>query len=298
MSGSVITSLGDCYGVKWDVLRLDQLHPLAPGNKWFKLRGALLEAERLGRNTLISFGGPWSNHLHALAAVGKGFDFNTVGFVRAGSNEPVTPCLADAKDWGMQLRFLSYSDYRRRHDAEFIADIQADFPDALIIPEGGASHLGVASCAEIASLIPEGGEVYDAVFIACGTGATLAGLVLGLAGRAPVIGVPVVKGASYLQRDIAAMLAEQGLGDSAAEKWSLDFRVSQLGFGRLNDELIEYIHHFEARTGLLLDPVYTAKLFFHVDNLCRAGEFAPGQRVLLVHTGGLQGRRGFPEVFS
>lgn len=290
---SFIQSLGHCQGVALSVLRLDRAHALAPGNKWFKLKPNLALAEQQGAKVLASFGGSWSNHLHALAALGREKSWPTVGFVR-GQPETLTACLGDAQRWGMELRFLSHGDYRRRHDPQFVNHLLAGLESPYLIPEGGANRAALQGCAEIAELIPEQGRDYDAVLLACGTGTTLAGLALGLDERVELIGFPVVKNAHYLQGDITAMMAEAGM---ERINWRLDYRASHSGFGKLSVEQASFLQDFERREGLQLDPVYTAKLFWAVEQMCRAGEFRPGQRLLLIHTGGLQGRRGFPRYY-
>ncbi len=291
---AVVERLKDCYGVQLEVLRLDKIHPEAPGNKWFKLQPNLNEAKRQGAKTLVSFGGAWSNHLHALAALGYSRSFKTLGFVRGAASEPLNACLQDAENWGMKLEFLSFGDYRRRHDPGFVAELIQDIEAPFFIPEGGANKAAAEACADIAGFIPQAGTAYDAILLACGTATTLVGLVLGLSRDARIIGVPVVKNAHYLEQDITQLLNECGV---QAQNWALDFRISHMGFGRMDEGLKAFVHRFEASQSLQLDPIYTAKLFYLVEQMCESGEFSPGQRLLLLHTGGLQGRRGYPEVF-
>ena len=278
-----------------DVLRLDRLHAEAPGNKWFKLKANLAEARRVGAQCLVSFGGAHSNHLHALAAVAREAALPCYLFVRADAGQQ-TPCLADAARWGATIIPLSRSDYRRRHEPAFVASLLQGLTQPYLIPEGGANALGAQGCADIAGLLPDRGAAYDLVMVACGTGSTLAGLAKGVADGVAILGVPVVKKAEqFMPADIQRLLADI-CGDRC--NWSLDCRFIGKGFGQLTPPLIEFIRQFEQRTAIPLDPVYTAKLFYAAETLRSAGEFKAFSRVLVVHTGGLQGRRGYPEVFN
>jgi 1-aminocyclopropane-1-carboxylate deaminase len=277
-------------GVRVDVLRLDALDSLAPGNKWFKLLPNIAAAENARALSMLSFGGAYSNHLHALAAVGRAKGIATIGCVRADANVQLTPTLQDAKDWGMSLHYLSRSDYRRRGDAEFIAELRAQYPNTYMIPEGGANALGAHGCGSIVDLIPAAGQSYVSIVLACGTGTTLAGVASKIADGVKVIGIPVLKAEKFMASDIAILLSELG-GDRG--NWQLDHRFHGGTYARLPQYMAEYMTVFERRQNVLLDPVYTAKAAYAVQYMVDNNEFDPGGRVLLVHTGGLQGRRGY-----
>ncbi len=285
-----IESLAGWRGPGIDILRLDQLHGAASGNKWYKLQGHLDEARQQGARTLVSFGGPWSNHLHALAAVGQQVGLSTVGLVR-GEGRNTTAMLDDAQRWGMTIRFVGYGDYRRRHDPVWQSQCLSEFDRAYLIPEGGAGEQGLRGCADIAKRIPAG--VYHRVMLACGTGTTLAGLASALPVTTEVVGISAVKKTRQMKRDIADALAGKNVAP-----WRVDDRFHLGGFGRVADELAEFVLGFEADQGIPLDPIYTAKLCYAAAAMHRAGELAGWGRVLLVHTGGLQGRRGFSGVFA
>lgn len=277
-------------GVAVDILRLDTVDSLAPGNKWFKLLPNILAAEKAGAQCVISFGGAYSNHLHALAAVGKARGVATVACVRADADSVLSPTLQDAQDWGMALHYLSRSDYRRRHDAAFLAELKAEYPGAYFIPEGGSNALGAAGCGNIVDLIPGAGRAYAAVVLACGTGTTLAGVASTIADGVSVIGIPVLKAEKFMAADISTLLTALG-GDRG--NWRLDHRFHGGAYARLPPSMAEYMQAFEHQYGVLLDPVYTAKASYAVQSMVDNHEFAQGSRVLLIHTGGLQGRRGF-----
>ena len=289
---SFLQSLGTHCGVDIDVLRLDLGNELAPGNKAFKLAPNIEAARRLGAETLVSFGGAWSNHLHALAAVANKQGYSSVAYVRGELAD--TAMLNDVQRWGMTLRFLSRSDYRRRFEPDFQAALVADIRRPYLIPEGGANALGASGCADILGLVPAGRE-YDQVYVACGTGTTLAGLIGAYTGRGELVGVPVLRGESFLASDIDRALAELG-GRSC--RWRLDHRFHCGGYAKVPSDLLHFIREFEERFAILLDPIYTGKLFRAIWTMLIQGELAEGRRILVIHTGGLQGRRGFPELFS
>ncbi|MEX1669190.1 1-aminocyclopropane-1-carboxylate deaminase/D-cysteine desulfhydrase [Zhongshania guokunii] len=294
-SGSLIEPLYCRDGVAVDILRLDKFDALAPGNKWFKLAPNLAAAQQMGCETLVSFGGAYSNHLHALAAVGKACGLATVGCVRADEGVALSPTLQDAEAWGMRLHYLSRTDYRRRHDPQFVAEILAQYEQPFLIPEGGANSLGAEGCAAIAELIPNFGRDYGAVVVACGTGTTLAGLAAKVVDSVQLIGIPVLKAEAYMAGDISKLLTTMG---SERRNWRLDFRFHGGAYARLSDELRNYMLGFEAEHGVVLDPVYTAKMMWGLEHMLQQGEFAEGSRVLAVHSGGLQGRRGFPSLLK
>jgi len=276
-----------------DILRLDKIHALAPGNKWFKLALNLSAAKAAGAETLLSFGGAFSNHLHALAAIAQDQGLAAVACVRADSGCDLSPTLQDAVAWGMHLHFLSRSDYRRRHDAGFVAELASQYKRPYLIPEGGANLLGAQGCRGIVELIPGRGQDYHAVVLACGTGTTLAGVSAQIADGVQLIGIPVLKAEAYMAADIQRL---QLALDHHRSNWSLDHRFHGGAYARLSAPLQEFMQGFEARYGIGLDPVYTAKMAYAVDCMINNGEFAEGARVLLIHSGGLQGRRGYPQL--
>ncbi|GAB3374904.1 hypothetical protein GCM10027567_13020 [Spongiibacter taiwanensis] len=207
----------------------------------------------------------------------------------------MTSMLADARAWGMQIRFLSRSDYRRRHDPQFISTLVASLDAPYVLPEGGANELAARGCAGILDLLPDGGRDYDLILVACGTGTTLAGLAGAYQGRARLIGIPVLKAEKFMAADIARLIGPPA-GQGA--RWQLDFRHHWGRYGSMPAGLGEFVRAFEADAGIPLDPIYTAKLFYAAQTLIATGEVAADEKMLLLHTGGLQGRRGFPGLFG
>jgi 1-aminocyclopropane-1-carboxylate deaminase len=280
------------------VLRLDLLGGLAPGNKSFKLQENLERARRKGLVRLVSFGGSWSNHLHALAAVGREQGFETVGIVRGEQHDRDTAMLADARRWGMRLVHVSRQEYRRRNDRDYLDALERELGPCLVIPEGGANDAGARGCMAVGSLLAQllpGGAT---VFLGVGTGTTLAGVVAGLPddyGR--VFGVSALKGALDLESRI-----RQGLQACGAAGGHGCWRVLHDhhcgGFARCSPELREFMQAFQRVHGIPLEPVYTGKALFAVHNLLVAGQLDASEDLVLVHTGGLQGARGFAWLSS
>lgn len=278
--------------VRLEVLRLDLMHPLVSGNKWYKLKYNLADCLKRGSRIVISFGGAWSNHLHALAAACQISGIACIGVVRGHKPETLSPSLCDMQAMGMQLHFVNRETYRLRHDPAFhatlIRGLGCDEVTTQIIPEGGSNDLAMRGCAEILSCHSIEPDDYDLIVTACGTGATLAGLILGAAGKGRFLGVSVLKGGDFLRRDIRKRLI--GV-DCACDNWQLRTEFHCGGYARQTDELLSFIESFTHETDLPLDRVYTGKLFFALKQLVASGYIVADSRILAIHTGGLQGNR-------
>jgi 1-aminocyclopropane-1-carboxylate deaminase len=274
------------------LLRLDLSGGLAPGNKHFKLQGNLAAARCQGFRRLVSFGGPWSNHLHALAAVGAEQGFETVGIVRGDEDRADSAMLADARNWGMDIVKVSRADYRRRHQPAYLAEVERRFGPCLVIPEGGANREGAAGCMAISSLLREQAPGIRRLLLPVGTGTTLAGVAAGLGSGYQVYGIAALKGAADLEQRMATTLA--ALAATAVADWEILHGEHCGGFARVTPALREFMLAFEASQGVPLEPVYTGKMLYALYRRLRSGEWDPGEPVLAIHTGGLQGRRGYP----
>ncbi|WP_295515077.1 pyridoxal-phosphate dependent enzyme [uncultured Pseudomonas sp.] len=275
-------------GLRLAVLRLDQRPPAANGNKGYKLR-PWRERLRLGEGRgLISLGGAHSNHLHALAALGQQEGFATVGLLRG---EPCqTPTVQDLQGWGMTLHWLGYGGYRRRHDPDFWQPWQARYPDLLPVPEGGCDEAAVLACAGIAAELHQGLAALDwsdcqQLWLAAGTGTTLAGVIRAAEPAWQVVGGLAVPPGQGVEANLATLLPRGTTTD-----WRL-VDACRGGFGRIDAELARAMADFETQTGIALDPLYTGKLWLALRDEIQRGAVAPGSRLVLVHSGGLQGRR-------
>ncbi|MCX7081189.1 MAG: pyridoxal-phosphate dependent enzyme [Pseudomonas sp.] len=274
------------------VLRLDLIDPLISGNKWFKLIEHLAAADQVGAKGIISLGGAHSNHLHALAAAGKRFGFPTVGLLRGHPQE--TPTVLDLQAFGMQLHWLGYGGYRARHEPGFWLPWQAKYPQLQPVSEGGGGLRGARGCAGLLKMARDqlsavGWNDYNGWWLAAGTGTTLAGLVLAEAGAHPVYGALAVPDDNGVAQQVEAIFQEAGLRDPAYEL----FDASRGGFAKVDPALLAFMEMTEKHSGIALEPLYTGKALLALKQQVDAGRFAPDTRLIFVHTGGLQGRRGF-----
>ncbi|MDG2046377.1 MAG: pyridoxal-phosphate dependent enzyme [Halioglobus sp.] len=281
-------------GVSFDhvsLLRLDQTGGLAPGNKAFKLRHYFFEAKRLGAARLISFGGPWSNHLHALAAMGCQLGVETVGIVRGELREENSAMLSDARRWGMHIVYVSREDYRQRNEAAYQQKFIERFAPSVLIPEGGASRAGARGCMAVADIIRRKAPLARHIVVPVGTGTTMAGLVAGLDESFEIDGISALKGAHDLTQRVKALLPRSARNSRAHWRILHDYHCG--GFARVNVLLREFMLAFETIHGVELDPVYTGKMLLAIHQLRACGVWHEGASVLAIHTGGLQGRRGY-----
>ncbi|WGV28921.1 1-aminocyclopropane-1-carboxylate deaminase/D-cysteine desulfhydrase [Halotia branconii] len=277
--------------VELSVLRLDLMHPLVNGNKWFKLKYNLLEAKQKNFTTLLTFGGAYSNHIFATAAAGNLLGFRTIGVIRGEEKLPLNPTLSFAVQQGMQLVYLNRETYRQRNTPQLQQDLQQRFGEVFVIPEGGSNLNGIRGCTEI---ICEAAE-FDTVCVACGTGTTLAGIVLSLHPKQRAIAFPILKNGEFLRQEIEILLKNTPKPNSFPASWELVCNYHFGGYAKVNDELLLFSQQFQQEHGIPLDYVYTAKMFYGVMDLLQQGFFPPGDRLLLIHTGGLQGNIGMKE---
>ncbi|WP_139924763.1 1-aminocyclopropane-1-carboxylate deaminase/D-cysteine desulfhydrase [Hymenobacter sp. DG01] len=285
----------DRAGVQLLLLRDDLNHPDLPGNKWRKLKYNLLEAGRLGQTTLLTYGGAYSNHLAAVAAAGRLTGLQTVGVVRGEElrKQPLNPTLARARQDGMRLHFLDRTTYRRKHEPEVVAALLRELGPAYVLPEGGSNTLALPGCAE---LVPELLALtdFDTLCVACGTGGTLAGLLVGLDGQREALGFAALKGADFLRPDINALTLQAT--SRVYSNWALRTDYHGGGYARLTPEVRRFVQAFQQRHGVLLDPIYTSKMLMGILDLLAQGYFRRGSTVVAVHTGGLQAWAGFGGV--
>jgi len=276
-------------GIELAVLRLDLLDPLISGNKWFKLSQHLAAAQALGAAGVISLGGAHSNHLHALAAAGKRFNFTTVGLLRGHAQQ--TPTVSDLQAFGMQLHWLGYAGYRARHEPDFWLPWQAEYPGFYPVPEGGGGLSGALGCMSLLQQVREqlpalGWSDYDAWWLAAGTGTTLAGLLLAEAAAHPVHGALAVPADHGVEQQVEAIVQAGAVPVGCYQLHA----ACRGGFAKVDAELLDFMRVTEAESALLLEPLYTAKALMALRQQVEAGYFARGSRLVFVHTGGLQGR--------
>lgn len=302
---------GNEAGISLFVKRDDVLHPEIQGNKWRKLAPVLEEVKKSYPGGIITFGGPYSNHLQAVAVAGRIYDIYTFGIVRGLYADPDNPTLRAARHNGMMLFPVSKQEYDScKHRGEAL--IGREFPQYYILPEGGATPMGVESCAaitrEIVTQLKQKKPALQPrrplyICISAGTGCTAAGIADGFDKRKGQVLVFPVVNKGFDTQTILRLLDETRLR-SQAEMVELESRFSIVrdyeygGFAKKHAPVLDFAGAFREKTGILLDPVYTAKMMYGVYDMLRKGDFLPGSTVVAVHTGGLQGWDGFKERYG
>lgn len=270
------------FQVELDIRREDLIHPIVSGNKYRKLKYNLESALAGGYQSILTFGGPHSNHIAATAYATRQAGLESIGVIRGeewGMKWRESPTLSFAHQCGMEFRFVSREEYRDRNAPVFWEFLMRDVPGAVFLPEGGTNELAVEGCREI---LGQDDQKYDIVCCAVGTGGTIAGISRALAPHQKVLGFPAVKG-DFLKEDIRKF--------ATADNWELVSGYEFGGYARTDARLVAFINAFYDETGIPLDPVYTGKMVFGVMKEIAIGRFRRKTRILLVHTGGLQGIR-------
>ncbi len=265
------------------IKREDLIHPLISGNKFRKLTYNLIEAKKQGFNTILTFGGAYSNHIAATAYAGKLHGFKTIGIIRGeelSKKWEANPTLQLASEHGMQLKFISRDDYREKENPSYLKELQREFGDFYTLPEGGTNALAVKGCEEI--LTPRDAD-FDVICCAVGTGGTLAGIVNSSLENQHILGFPALKG-SFLTEDIRNFARK--------DNWELVEDYHFGGYAKVTAELIDFINDFKKQTRIPLDPIYTGKMVFGILDLIEKDYFLPRTKILAIHTGGLQGIAG------
>jgi len=267
------------------VLRLDKIDPVVSGNKWFKLQYYLQEALALQKHTVATFGGAWSNHIVAAAFACKQAGVQSIGIIRGEKAGNLSATLKAAQEFGMELIFVSREEYRNKE--QFISKYETN--GWYWIPEGGYGVAGAKGASEILSIANNTG--YSHIIAAVGTGTMLAGLILSATAEQHVIGVSSMKGNASLLTSINDLISTSDV--SASFQLIHDYHFG--GYGKHPEQLLDFINEVYHTHHLPLDIVYTGKTFFAIKDLVKKSFFKPGSRLLMIHSGGLQGNRSLPE---
>jgi 1-aminocyclopropane-1-carboxylate deaminase/D-cysteine desulfhydrase-like pyridoxal-dependent ACC family enzyme len=267
-------------GLELHMLRLDEMHGGIGGNKWYKLKYNLSEFRKQEKKALLTFGGAYSNHIAATAAAGFLFGFRTIGIIRGEKHHTLNPTLRLAREQGMELHYADRQLYRNKD--ELMAWVSSHFgEDIYILPEGGSNDLGVKGCMEILDTVDWNP---DLVCCACGTGATLTGLAMSAKGKGRCAGFSALKGGDFLRDSL-----EQLAGKAVAGQTRLVTEYHFGGYAKQTPDLLDFIDRFWKEHGILLDPVYTGKMMYGIYDQATKGHFKEGEKILAIHTGGLQG---------
>lgn len=270
------------------VLRTDLNHKNISGNKLFKLKYNIEEAKRQNKNTLLTFGGAYSNHIAATAAAGKEYGLKTIGIIRGDKLDVLNPTLQFAIEQGMELHFVSREDYKNKSTSSFINSLDQQFSNFFLIPEGGSNKLGIKGCEEILNYI---NIPFDTVCCACGTGTTLTGIILGLKNGEKALGFQVLRSEGYIKSEIEKWLGLFEEGNK--NNWIINEDYHFGGYAKRKPELIEFMDQFEKENSIPLDFIYTGKMMFGIYELIKNGFFKKNETIIAIHTGGLQGNQGF-----
>ena len=265
------------------IKREDLIHPFVSGNKFRKLKYNLLEAKTKSKETLLTFGGAFSNHIAAVAAAGKEQGFKTIGIIRGeelkngfGDN----PTLNFATECGMQFDFMTRDEYRKKTEQDFVSQLKVKWGDFYLIPEGGTNSLAVLGCEEI---LNEDDAEFDFICCCVGTGGTISGIINSAKTHQKIIGFPALRG-DFLKEEIRKFAKNQN--------WELYLDYHFGGYAKTAPELIDFMNSFFKQTGIPLDPIYTGKMVYGVIDLIAKNYFPMGSKILMIHTGGLQGIEG------
>lgn len=268
------------------LLRLDQLHPIVSGNKWYKLRFYIQEAIDKKASFIASFGGPYSNHLVAMAYAAKQNKLGSIGYVRANKSEPITPSLAEAIAYGMQLEFIGRTDFQSIKNELIEKNKQAASTSIYFIDEGGYGRLGAKGAA---TMLTNQTSEFDYIIAAVGTGTMLAGIINAAKPHQKIIGIPVLKNETSLEAEINALVLNKHVD------WKLLHQFHQGGYAKINPALIQFMNNLWTLEKIPTDIVYTGKLLFAVKALIQDNYFITNSKILIIHSGGLQGNRSLPK---
>ena len=283
----------DEHRVELYIKREDLTDPYISGNKYRKLKYNLISAKEQGKQILLTFGGAYSNHIHAVAYAGYKFGFKTIGVIRGEEHLPLNPTLKDATYFGMSLYYLSRSEYRDKSSKRIIEQLKTKFGDFYLVPEGGSNALAVKGCTEI---LNKSEKSFDHICCACGTGGTIAGITVSMNGAKKVWGFPALKNGQFLKEIITKLTKEYN--NLAYNNWNLILDYHFGGYAKYDSNLIDFINDFNQKHGIQLDPIYTGKMMYGLYDQIRNGLFRKEEKILAIHTGGLQGITGFNERYG
>lgn len=295
---SPVQKVTELAGVEIWMKRDDLIHHEVSGNKWRKLKYYLEDFKTSGKEVILTFGGAFSNHLAATAALGRMAEIPTRALVR-GDEEVSNATLDFCRDCGMQIEKISRRDYAERDNPQFLRSLAETLPEVYLIPEGGKGPLGTKGCTEI---LDETTRQFNIIACAAGTATTAAGLLMSLHEQDLWV-FPALKGGKFMRPAIERWLLDYQLHFSTEldEKNLVNQHLSIVdnyhfgGYARINEELVDFMNSFYQNFGIPLDPVYTSKMLYGIFDMISKDQVPPGSRILALHTGGLQGINGMNE---
>ena len=278
-----------------DMLRLDEIHPIVSGNKWYKLRYYIHEAIQVQAAYIASFGGPYSNHLVALAFVAKQQNIPCIGYVRSNEDEPITPTLQEALNYGMELVFVGRDRFKEKKEGMVKGLHLSTSTKIYYIDEGGYGPLGAKGAAtilsnrEVQDNIENVYTQYDYIICAVGTGTMIAVIINMASDNQSVIGIPVLKNEGSIDAEINALLEDKN------RPYTLLHQFHQGGYAKTNPMMLDFMNRLWDAEKIPTDIVYTSKLLLGMEQLIKDNYFEKDASILVIHSGGLQGNRSLPE---
>jgi 1-aminocyclopropane-1-carboxylate deaminase len=268
------------------IKRIDQIHKHISGNKWFKLKYNLIEAKNQGAQSILTFGGAYSNHIAATAFLAKENGFTSIGIIRGEEQLYLNPTLEFAIEQGMKINYVSRSDYRLKHTVHFLEKLKIRFGDFYLIPEGGTNQLAIKGATEIL----DKNDTQDFICCAVGTGGTIAGIINATNEHQEVIGFPAIKGFTQLEKNTKSWVNKNNF------KFINNYYCG--GYAKLTNQLIECMNNFYKTQNIPLDAIYTGKMMLGIMDLVAKDYFPKGSSILAIHSGGLQGNKGMNQRFE
>lgn len=266
-------------GCTISILRLDLLHPEISGNKWFKLKYNLQQAKSEKKECIITFGGAYSNHIAATAFACKEFSIKCIGIIRGHEITEDNETISTAKKNGMEIITVTRAEYKLKHTEDYLKALQLKYPNSYFVPEGGDNELGEKGCEEI---LNNATNIYTKIFCACGTQTTFNGIANSLLNEQHLFGINVLKFNATKKKQHTAILNEYHFG----------------GYAKHTSELLNFKKLFEDTYSIPLDYIYTSKLVYAVFDLINKNVINEDDKILIIHTGGLQGNSGYEKRYN
>ena len=280
------------YKLNVQIKRDDLLDPIISGNKWRKLKYNLQHVKEKGYQGILSFGGAYSNHIHALAYACNKYSLNAVGIIRGEAHYANNFTLSKAKQWGMNLQFVDRMTYRLRDNSEYLQRLSQQYPDHYIIPEGGSNTLALKGVAEICHELDQQTQ-FDTLITPVGSAGTISGLISGDNNQHKILGIAVLKQTDYLTKEVKVLLNDKE--DKLFNHWQILNSYHDGGYAKFSPDNLKKLQDFSAITGVPFEPVYSGKMIIALLDLITTNYFQPHHNIVLLHTGGLQGLGGLIE---
>lgn len=279
------------HGLHVSIKRDDLIHPIISGNKWRKLKGNIAHAKTVKASSVLSFGGAFSNHIHALAFACYQQNLNAIGIIRGEPHYQNNFTLSWAKHWRMKLVFVDRKTYRQRYDVSFLEELKNQYPECFIIPEGGTNEHALTGVGEVISEL-DNQTSFDTLMVPVGSGGTLSGLIKADQNRHKLLGIAVLKESEYLLKDIHQLIQPN---ENQYNNWALMGKFHRGGYAKFSTTDLQRLKEFIDITGIPFEPVYSGKMVLALLDLAEQGYFANNHKVMLIHTGGMQGLGGLAE---